>query len=144
MELPEAQEFLYPVNFTEHPDYYTIVGYPVAVTTIHNRLEEDHYRSIESVLWEIRQLEINARVMKSSDICTSNWYLSRWKFCTLELPGPIKTIYISNRQNWLEVTSNPVSVDLPFGTLFQQKLKISHRFIFSKTDLGNIFLIITS
>ena len=49
-----------------------------------------------------------------------------------------------NPPNWLAVTSNPVSVDLPFGTLFQQKLKIAHRFIFSKTDLDNIFLMITS
>ena len=62
MELPEAQEFLYPVSFADHPDYYMIVGYPLQLTTIHNRLTENHYRSIDSVLWEIRQLEINARV----------------------------------------------------------------------------------
>ena len=62
MELKEAREFLYPVSFTDHPDYYMIVGYPVELTTIHNRLTENHYRSIDSVLWEIRQLEINARV----------------------------------------------------------------------------------
>ena len=62
MDLREAQEFLYPVNFNDHPDYYTIIAYPVDLTTIHNRLTEDHYRSLDSVLWEIRQLEINARV----------------------------------------------------------------------------------
>ena len=62
MEMSEAPEFLYPVNFGEHPDYYAIVAYPLDLTTIHNRLTENHYRSIESVLWEVRQLEINARV----------------------------------------------------------------------------------
>ena len=71
MELPEAQEFLYPVSFTDHPDYYAIVGYPVELTTIHNRLTDDHYRSIDSVLWEVRQLEINARVghFSSASFC---------------------------------------------------------------------------
>ena len=68
MELPEAQEFLYPVSFTDHPDYYMIVGYPIELTTMHNRLSEDHYRSLDSVLWEIRQLELNARVRVLSGI----------------------------------------------------------------------------
>ncbi|KAL5266105.1 hypothetical protein ACHWQZ_G006681 [Mnemiopsis leidyi] len=67
MELKEAREILYPVSFTDHPDYYMIVGYPVELTTIHNRLTENHYRSIDSVLWEIRQLEINARVYNEDD-----------------------------------------------------------------------------
>ena len=65
------------------------------------------------------------------------------KFCLKNdmyprISGPLKTIFILNRQNWLAVTSNPVSVDLPFGTLFQQKDSTS--FAIFKNGLQQYFL----
>ena len=70
MERFEARDFVYPVNINDNPDYYSIVAYPTDLTTIHNRLLNDHYRSKESFLWEIRQIEINARAYNedASDI----------------------------------------------------------------------------
>ena len=62
MKLPIAEPFLSPVDGETYLTYYMVVSYPVDLGKIYRRLNNKFYRSISSVLFDIRHLSLNAHM----------------------------------------------------------------------------------
>jgi hypothetical protein len=60
MELLIAEYFNYPVDLDAYPHYAIIIGYPIDLNTIKQRLENRYYRRINSIQWDVRIIENNA------------------------------------------------------------------------------------
>jgi hypothetical protein len=63
--------FVVPINFDEFPSYLSIVAYPICVSLIRSRLENNYYRRTEQVVWEWELMckNVNAFNKRSSYIC---------------------------------------------------------------------------
>ena len=70
MELAIAEYFNYPVDLDAYPKYAMVIGYPIDLNTIKQRLENRYYRRVNSIQWDVRHIENNARKFneKKSDI----------------------------------------------------------------------------
>jgi hypothetical protein len=60
MSLSIAEHFNYPVDLVTFPEYATTINYPIDLNTIKERLENLYYRRIESIQWDVKNIEINA------------------------------------------------------------------------------------
>lgn len=60
MELSIAEYFNYPVDLDAYPLYAIIIGYPIDLNTIKQRLENRYYRRVNSIQWDVRIIERNA------------------------------------------------------------------------------------
>ncbi|KAH8021540.1 hypothetical protein HPB51_015936 [Rhipicephalus microplus] len=61
MELSIAEPFAAPVDLNAYPMYARIVAYPIDLSTIRARLENRFYRRMDSVRFDVKFLEINAK-----------------------------------------------------------------------------------
>ncbi|XP_066914028.1 PH-interacting protein-like isoform X2 [Clytia hemisphaerica] len=55
-----AAPFAYPVDVHTYPTYWSTIAFPTDLQTITERISNNFYRRIESLLWEVRQLKNNA------------------------------------------------------------------------------------
>ncbi|XP_050296565.1 bromodomain and WD repeat-containing protein 3 [Anthonomus grandis grandis] len=60
MELAIAEPFLVPVDINVYPTYALIVEYPIDLSTIKARFENNFYRRMAAAQYDIRYLETNA------------------------------------------------------------------------------------
>lgn len=60
MGLSIAEPFLVPVDLSRYPSYALIVEYPVDLSTIKARLENNFYRRITAAQFDVRYLATNA------------------------------------------------------------------------------------
>lgn len=60
MGLSIAEPFLVPVDLNVYPDYAMIIAYPIDLTTIRSRLENNFYRRKEGIKFDISYIEYNA------------------------------------------------------------------------------------
>jgi bromodomain and WD repeat domain-containing protein 1/3 len=60
MELSLAEHFNYPVDLDAYPSYAILIPYPIDLNTIKERLENNYYRRLNSILYDIRLIEKNA------------------------------------------------------------------------------------
>ncbi|XP_022655767.1 PH-interacting protein-like isoform X2 [Varroa destructor] len=60
MGLAIAEPFLVPVDLNVYPDYAMIIAYPIDLTTIRSRLENNFYRRKEGIKFDITYVEYNA------------------------------------------------------------------------------------
>ncbi|OQR74142.1 bromodomain and WD repeat-containing protein 3-like [Tropilaelaps mercedesae] len=60
MGLAIAEPFLVPVDLNVYPDYAMIIAYPIDLTTIRSRLENNFYRRKEGIKFDISYIEYNA------------------------------------------------------------------------------------
>lgn len=51
--------FRYPVDFSEYPEYYAAVPYPIYTELIYKRLKNNYYRQNAVILFRINLLSIN-------------------------------------------------------------------------------------
>uniref|UniRef100_A0A131YZQ4 Bromodomain and WD repeat domain containing protein 1/3 n=1 Tax=Rhipicephalus appendiculatus TaxID=34631 RepID=A0A131YZQ4_RHIAP len=61
MELSIAEPFAAPVDLNAYPMYARIVAYPIDLSTIRARLENRFYRRMDSIRFDVKFLEINAK-----------------------------------------------------------------------------------
>ncbi|XP_037519900.1 bromodomain and WD repeat-containing protein 3 [Rhipicephalus sanguineus] len=61
MELSIAEPFAAPVDLNAYPMYASIVAYPIDLSTIRARLENRFYRRMDSIRFDVKFLEINAK-----------------------------------------------------------------------------------
>jgi len=66
-QLNFAGPFVYPVDVQAYPDYWTVVPYPTDLSTIREKLLNKYYRRVVSLLWEVKQLERNARLYNEEE-----------------------------------------------------------------------------
>ncbi|KAL9968709.1 hypothetical protein ACROYT_G020827 [Oculina patagonica] len=62
-----AGPFVYPVDVHEYPDYWSVVPYPTDLNTVREKLLNKYYRRVTSLLWEVKQLERNARLYNEEE-----------------------------------------------------------------------------
>ncbi|XP_055500126.1 bromodomain and WD repeat-containing protein 3 isoform X1 [Leucoraja erinacea] len=60
LALEIAAPFSAPVDLNAYPLYCTVVAYPTDLNTIRRKLENRFYRTISSLMWEVRYVEHNA------------------------------------------------------------------------------------
>lgn len=60
MGLAIAEPFLVPVDLNEYPSYAMVVEYPIDLSTIKARFENNFYRRITSSQFDVRYLATNA------------------------------------------------------------------------------------
>ncbi|XP_074069963.1 bromodomain and WD repeat-containing protein 1 isoform X2 [Macrotis lagotis] len=61
LNLDIAAAFAGPVDLCTYPKYCTVVAYPTDLYTIRMRLVHRFYRRISALVWEVRNIEYNAR-----------------------------------------------------------------------------------
>ncbi|XP_065293659.1 bromodomain and WD repeat-containing protein 3 isoform X1 [Dermacentor albipictus] len=61
MELSIAEPFAAPVDLNAYPMYTRVVAYPIDLSTIRARLENRFYRRMDSIRFDVKFLEINAK-----------------------------------------------------------------------------------
>ncbi|KAH6927271.1 hypothetical protein HPB50_001232 [Hyalomma asiaticum] len=61
MELSIAEPFAAPVDLNAYPMYARVVAYPIDLSTIRARLENRFYRRMDSIRFDVKFLEINAK-----------------------------------------------------------------------------------
>jgi bromodomain and WD repeat domain-containing protein 1/3 len=61
MELSIAEYFNSPVDLDAYPHYAIIINYPIDLNMIKERVENQYYRRVNSIQWDVRQIEANAR-----------------------------------------------------------------------------------
>ncbi|XP_076257590.1 bromodomain and WD repeat-containing protein [Rhynchophorus ferrugineus] len=78
MELAIAEPFLVPVDINVYPSYALVIEYPIDLSTIKARFENNFYRRLTAAQFDIRYLAINAekfnekhsRIVKQAKIIT--------------------------------------------------------------------------
>lgn len=66
-QLNFAGPFVYPVDVQQYPDYWSVVPYPTDLNTIREKLLNKYYRRVTALLWEVKQLERNARLYNEEE-----------------------------------------------------------------------------
>ena len=66
MTLSIAEPFLVPVDLNSYPAYATVVAYPMDLTTIRSRLENNFYRRKEGIKFDVSYIEYNANKFNES------------------------------------------------------------------------------
>ncbi|EDO38859.1 predicted protein, partial [Nematostella vectensis] len=66
-ELSLAGPFVYPVDVQAYPDYWSVVPYPIDLHTIIEKLGNRFYRRANALIWDIKQIERNARLYNEED-----------------------------------------------------------------------------
>lgn len=66
-QLNFAGPFVYPVDVQQYPDYWSVVPYPTDLNTIREKLWNKYYRRVTALLWEVKQLERNARLYNEEE-----------------------------------------------------------------------------
>lgn len=66
-QLNFAGPFVYPVDVQAYPDYWSVVPYPTDLHTLREKLLHKYYRRVLSLLWEVKQLERNARLYNEEE-----------------------------------------------------------------------------
>lgn len=59
-DLPDMQPFMFPVNAKKVPDYYTIVNFPMDLTTMRDKLRQRRYNTREEFLSDINLIVDNS------------------------------------------------------------------------------------
>lgn len=67
MELSIAEPFNYPVDLDQFPQYALLIGYPIDLNTIKERLENRYYRRLNALEWDIRKIEEDAHAFNESN-----------------------------------------------------------------------------
>lgn len=60
MTLAIAEPFLVPVDLSQYPAYAYVVEYPIDLSTVKARLENNFYRRITAIQFDVRYLATNA------------------------------------------------------------------------------------
>ncbi|CAF0748059.1 unnamed protein product [Brachionus calyciflorus] len=79
MELSIAEAFNMPVDLVAFPNYAMVIGYPIDLNTIKDRVLNRYYRRLESIEWDIRKIEEDAHDFNEPEsiICKQSTLLTK-------------------------------------------------------------------
>lgn len=59
--MSHAEEFLVPVDLNQHPVYGMMIAYPMDLSTIKTRLENNFYRRVDAIKFDAQFIQLNAQ-----------------------------------------------------------------------------------
>ncbi|RNA33770.1 bromodomain and WD repeat-containing [Brachionus plicatilis] len=66
-ELSIAEPFNLPVDLIAFPHYAMVIGYPIDLNTIRERVANRYYRRVDAIEWDIRKIEEDAHEFNEPD-----------------------------------------------------------------------------
>lgn len=134
MESSHAEEFLVPVDLNQHPVYGMMISYPMDLSTIKSRLENNFYRRLEAIKFDVSFIELNAQafnengseIVKKAKLITALFIrFIDDHHCTD--PMPIYLDLIENYQQFEETVVSDVTDNEDRGQEVRRSLRTKRR-----------------